>query len=151
MGMKKYTASPTATLVLGLFFTTTIPIAVDAIINTVASLVSPAIGNLSFTIPAMGQPDVLTKKQSDAFSAYNNAVSDFESILGQRRAQINSNKPLPNLPGQALYLARICINKTWRDSTISTMTMNERHIVLTHFPCLLNVFFSTSVCTISEG
>ncbi|HEX7564723.1 MAG TPA: hypothetical protein VF396_15975, partial [Bradyrhizobium sp.] len=59
MGMKKYAASPTATLALGLFFTATIPIAVDAIINTVASLVSPAIGNLSFTSPAMGQPDVV--------------------------------------------------------------------------------------------
>src|ERR1700730_8614129 len=35
----------------------------------------------------------------------------------------------------------VCINKPWRDSTISTMTMNERHIVLTHFPCLLNDFF----------
>ena len=35
----------------------------------------------------------------------------------------------------------VCINKTWRDSTISTMTMNERHIVLTHFPCLLDDFF----------
>jgi hypothetical protein len=66
MGMKKYAASPTAALALGLFFTTTIPIAVDAIINTVASLVSPAIDNLSFMSPAMGQPDALTRKQSDA-------------------------------------------------------------------------------------
>jgi hypothetical protein len=48
-------------------------------------------------------------------------------------------------------VAGVRINQTWRDSTISTMTMNDRHIVLTHFPCLLNDFFSTSVCTISEG
>jgi hypothetical protein len=34
-GMKKYAASPTATLAFELFFTVTIPIAVDAIINTV--------------------------------------------------------------------------------------------------------------------
>jgi hypothetical protein len=39
----------------------------------------------------------------------------------------------PKVPG-------VCIYKTWRDSAISTMTMNERHIVLTHFPCLLNDF-----------
>jgi len=117
MGMKKYAASPTATLALGLFFTATIPIAVDAIINTVASLVSPAIGNLSFTSPAMGQPDVVTKKQSDALSAYNNAVSDFESVLGQRRAQVNSNQRLPNLPGQALYLARINMMSAYKDLT----------------------------------
>ena len=117
MGMKKYAASPTATLALGLFFTATIPIAVDAIINTIASLVSPAIANLSFTSPAMGQPDVVTKKQSDALRAYNNAVSDFESVLRQRRAQVNSNQPLPNLPGQALYLARINMMSAYKDLT----------------------------------
>src|SRR3984893_13142968 len=115
--MKKYTAAPTATLALGLFLTATIPIAVDAIINTVALLVSPAIGNLSFTSPAMSQPDVVAKKQSDALSAYNNAVSHFESILGQRRAQINSNQRLPNLPGQALYLARNNMMSAYKDLT----------------------------------
>src|SRR5207245_952782 len=31
---------------------------------------------------------------------------NFETVLGQRRAQINSNQPLQNLPGQALYSAR---------------------------------------------
>src|SRR5213079_1659208 len=36
----------------------------------------------------------------------NKAVSDFNSILSERRAQISSNQQLPNLPGQALYLAR---------------------------------------------
>jgi hypothetical protein len=116
MWMKNYAASPTATLALGLFFTATIPIAVDAIINTVVSLVSPA-GSISFISPAMGQPDVLTKKQSDALNTYNKAVGDFESILGQRRAQINSNQPLPNLPGQALYLARINMMSTYKDLT----------------------------------
>jgi hypothetical protein len=117
MGMKKYAASPTATLALGLFFTATVPIAVDAIINTAASLVSPAIGNMSFMSPAIGQSDLGTKKQSDALSAYNKAVSDFASILGQRRAQINSNQRLPNLPGQALYLARINMMSAYKDLT----------------------------------
>ena len=65
----------------------------------------------------MGQPDLATKKQSDALSAYNNAVSDFASILGQRRAQINSNQRLPNLPGQALYLARINMISAYKDLT----------------------------------
>jgi hypothetical protein len=92
-------------------------VAIAAIINRVASLVSPAIGNLSFMSPAMGQPDALTKKQSDALSAYNNAVNDFESILGQRRAQIDSNQRLPNLPGQALYLARINMMSAYKDLT----------------------------------
>jgi hypothetical protein len=33
------------------------------------------------------------------------------------------------------------INKTWRDPTISTMTMNKGQIGDTHIPCLLNDFF----------
>jgi hypothetical protein len=117
MGIKTYTAAPTAALALGLFLTPPVSIAIDAMINTVASLISPAIGNLSFTSPAMGQADALTKKQSDALNAYSRAVSDFESILGERRAQINSKRPLPNLPGQALYLARISMMSAYKDLT----------------------------------
>ena len=117
MGIKRYTAAPTAALALGLFFTPPVSIAVDAIISTVASLAPVAIGNLSFMSPAMGQPGILTKKQSDALNTYNNAVNNFASILGQRRAQINSNQRLPNLPGQALYLARINMMSAYKDLT----------------------------------
>jgi hypothetical protein len=116
MGTKKYTAAPVATLVLGLFFTLPVSIAIDATINAVLPLVSPA-GSLSLISPAMGQTNVLAKKQSDALDTYNKAVSDFEAILGERRAQINSNQPLPNLPGQALYLARINMMSTYKDLT----------------------------------
>jgi hypothetical protein len=117
MGIKNYTAAPMASLALGLFFAPPAPLAVDAIINTVGWLVSPAIGYLSFVSPAVGQPDALSKKQSDALDAYNRAVSDFESILRQRRAQINLNQRLPNLPGQALYLARIHMMSAYKDLT----------------------------------
>jgi hypothetical protein len=117
MGIKSCTAAPTAALALGLFFTPPVSIAFHAIITTAASLVSAAIGNFSFMSPAMGQPGALTKKQSDALNTYNNAVNDFESILGQRRAQINSNQRLPNLPGQALYLARINMMSAYKDLT----------------------------------
>jgi hypothetical protein len=117
MRIKNYTAAPTAALALGLFFTPPVSIAIDAIINTVATLVSAVIGNLSFVPPAMGQPGALTKKQSDALNTYNNAVKNFESILGQRRAQINSKQRLPNLPGQALYLARINMMSAYKDLT----------------------------------
>jgi hypothetical protein len=106
MGITNHTAVPTAALALGLFFTPPASIAADAIVSTVASLVAAAIGNLSFVSPAMGEPAALSKKQSDALDTYRNSVSSFESILGQRRALIDSNRPLPNLPGQALYLAR---------------------------------------------
>ena len=57
------------------------------------------------------------KQQSDALNAYNDALSNFEAILGQRRAQINSKQPLPNLPGQALYLARNNMMSAYKDLT----------------------------------
>ncbi|MBI5260914.1 MAG: hypothetical protein HY852_03735 [Bradyrhizobium sp.] len=67
--------------------------------------------------PAMGQPGALTKKQSDALNTYSRAVNDFETILRQRREQINSNERLPNLPGQALYLARVNMMSAYKDLT----------------------------------
>src|SRR5256886_12997739 len=74
-------------------------------------------GNLSFMSPAKGEPIALEKKQSDALNTYNNALSHFKSILGERRGQINSNQRLPNLPGQALYLARINMMSAYKDLT----------------------------------
>src|SRR3984893_1364467 len=74
-------------------------------------------GDLSFTPPAMAQPIALAKKQSDALNAYNSALSHFKSILGERRRHIDSNQRLPNLPGQALYLARINIMSAYKDLT----------------------------------
>jgi hypothetical protein len=117
MGITNHTAVPTAALALGLFFTPPASIAADAIVSTVASLVAAAIGNLSFVSPAMGEPAALSKKQSDALDTYRNSVSSFESILGQRRALIDSNRPLPNLPGQALYLARNSMMSAYKDLT----------------------------------
>ena len=76
-----------------------------------------AAGNLGFISPAQAQPAALTKSQSDALDAYNKAVNDFRSILGQRRAQINSKQQLPNLPGQALYLARNSMISAYKDLT----------------------------------
>jgi hypothetical protein len=75
------------------------------------------IGNLSLMSPARSQPAAITKSPSDALSAYDKAVSDFKSILRERRAQINSNQPLPKLPGQALYLARNNMMSTYKDLT----------------------------------
>lgn len=122
MGIKSYTAAPTAALALGLLFAPPVSIAVDAI-NSVYSLISGAVGCLSLISPAMGQPGTLTstgtltKKQSDALNTYNDTVKNFESILGQRRAQISSSQRLPNLPGQALYLARNNMLSAYKDLT----------------------------------
>jgi hypothetical protein len=117
MGIKSHTAARAAALALGLFLAPPVSIATDAIVNTAALLIPAAIGNLGLLSPAMAQPGVLTKKQSDALNAYNNAVNGFKSILTQRRAQINSRQPLPNLPGQAIYLARINMLSTYKDLT----------------------------------
>jgi hypothetical protein len=106
-----------AVLALGLLLTPPVSSAVDTIAGTVASLVPADIGHFGFISPAQGQPAAPTKSQSDALAAYNKAVSDFRSILSQRRGQIDSKQPLPNLPGQALYLARNAMMSTYKDLT----------------------------------
>jgi hypothetical protein len=95
---RSHTVAPAAILALGIIFALPAWIAVDAIGNAVASF-----GVIS---PASAQPAALTKKQSDALDTYNNAVKNFDRVLGERRAQIDTGQALPNLPGQALYLAR---------------------------------------------
>src|ERR1700730_3040586 len=97
MGTRSHTTATRAALALGIF--------------------PRAPGNLGCTSPAMGQPVALEKKQPDALNAYDNAVNQFKSILGERRRQLNSGQALPNLPGQALYLARINVMSTYKDLT----------------------------------
>jgi len=75
------------------------------------------IGNLGLVSFALAQSPALTKSQSDALNAYNKTVQDFRAILGERRAQINSNQKLPDVPGQALYLARINMMGAYKDLT----------------------------------
>ena len=95
-----------ARFVLILFFT--LPIS-----NTIDTIIEAG----TFISAAQGQPAALTKSQSDALNAHNNAVDDFRLILSQRHAQINSKQRLPNLPGQALYLARINMMSAYKDLT----------------------------------
>jgi len=113
----RVTRARAVVLVFGLFFTRPVSTAIDTITSTVMLLVPANIGNMSFISPAQSQPATLTKSQSDVLSTYNKAVSDFKSILSQRRAQINSTQQLPNLPGQALYLARNKMISTYKDFT----------------------------------
>ena len=63
------------------------------------------------------RPAALTPAQSDALAAYDKALDEFKSILRERRAQISSHQSLPNLPGQALYLARVEVMSTYKDLT----------------------------------
>src|SRR6516162_2684848 len=73
---------------------------------TAVSLAAAVIPHVGLTSPVASQVLALTKTQSDALNSYNEAVSRFKSVLRQRRAQIDSQQKLPDLPGQALYLAR---------------------------------------------
>ena len=101
-GVKSHVAVPTAALVLGLLFAPPIP---------------GGIGHFGLVSAAMAQPATLTKKQSGALQAYNDAVKNFEAVLTQRRAQLDAKQPLPNLPGQALYLARNAMLGAAKDLT----------------------------------
>jgi hypothetical protein len=101
-------------LAVGLFF---VPPVCDAVDRMADAALGPApIGTIRFISPAAGQP-ALAQSQPDALSAYNAALSQFKSILRQRRAQIESKQPLPNLPGQALYLARNNMISAYKDLT----------------------------------
>jgi hypothetical protein len=106
-----------ATLAFGLFLAPPASDAIGTAANPVAWLVAAHVGHLGFISPAQGQPAALTQSQSDALNRYNTAVSQFKSILSQRRAQINSNQQLQNLPGQALYLARNDMISAYKDLT----------------------------------
>lgn len=63
------------------------------------------------------QPIKLTKPQAKALAAYDKALAAFKAILAQRRAQIDAGEQLPDLPGQAVYLARIKVISTYKDLT----------------------------------
>jgi nucleoside-diphosphate-sugar epimerase len=99
-----------AALAVWLFVTSPVLGVIGKITNTNASFIS-------LISPAMSQPVILTKAQSDALNTYTDAVTHFKSVLSERRAQIDSHQPLPNLPGQALYLARNAMISAYKDLT----------------------------------
>src|SRR5215469_14424029 len=83
----------------------------------VAVLLATVIGAFGFVSLAHSQTAALTPAQAEAVAAYDNALSQFKSVLAERRAQIDANQPLPNIPGQALYLARLNVMSTYKDLT----------------------------------
>ncbi|MGF6312370.1 hypothetical protein ABIB82_006329 [Bradyrhizobium sp. i1.8.4] len=113
MAIKASAAAPAAALSLGLLLAP--PAAKHPMLGVVLPRASALIGG--FVRPAIAAPAALTSEQSAALKTYDNALENFESILRQRRAQIDSNQPLPNLPGQALYLARVDMMSAYKDLT----------------------------------
>ena len=84
------------------------------VVVTVISLVLAGIATVGVSLAA-SQGTALTEGQAN--TAYNEALGRFKSVLQQRRAQIDSKQELPNLPGQALYLARNDLLSTYKDLT----------------------------------
>jgi len=66
---------------------------------------------------AHAEPASLSKDQADALATYDESLAGFKKILSERRAQIDGKQKLPNLPGQAIYLARIKVISTYKDLT----------------------------------
>jgi len=86
---------------------------IKALAATAAGWQFPAVAQS----PAVPSHAALTPAQSDALAAYDTALDQLKSILRERRSQISSHQPLPNLPGQALYLARVNVMSTYKDLT----------------------------------
>jgi hypothetical protein len=114
-------------LALGIFLAPLASHVLDTITATVASLVPADIGALGLISPAHAQPAALTQSQPDALNRYNDAVRRFKAILSERRAQIDSHQQLPNLPGQALYLARNNMISAYKDLTDALPSKIGRH------------------------
>jgi hypothetical protein len=66
--------------------------------------------------PALAQTAARTEAVT-AQAAYDTALAGFKAVLAERRGQIDAKQPLPNLPGQALYLARLQVMSTYKDLT----------------------------------
>src|ERR1700753_3001453 len=62
-------------------------------------------------------PPAQATAQPDALGAYHAALGRFKSVLADLRNRINAKQPLPNLPGQALYLARNALIGSYKDLT----------------------------------
>ncbi len=83
----------------------------------IALALAASLGAAGFFGSAAGQPAQLTPAQTESLDAYNSALKQFQAVLDERRTQIDAKQPLPNLPGQALYLARINVMSTYKDLT----------------------------------
>ncbi len=81
---------------------------------TIALVFAPiAIGPTGLILRVQAQ----SAEQGDVLARYNTALNQFRAILRERRAQIDGKQPLPNLPGQALYIARNNLIGTYKDLT----------------------------------
>jgi hypothetical protein len=93
------------------------PVALVLLVSLGTLRVGDGMANLGVISSAHAQAAALTPGQADALARYNAALNEFRAVLRERRAQINARKSLPNLPGQALYLARNAMISAYKDLT----------------------------------
>jgi hypothetical protein len=74
-------------------------------------------GGCGFVTPSLAQADARSAAAAAAGATYDKALREFKEILAERRAQIDAKQTLPNLPGQAIYLARIKVMSSYKDLT----------------------------------
>ena len=86
-------------------------------VKAATTIASSAVLALGILFAAAAGVTSTALAQQDALAAYNNALTQFKAILAERRRQIDSKQPLPNLPGQAVYLARNNLMGTYKDLT----------------------------------
>jgi len=93
-----------------------VPFPARSVILAAAALCALAfLSPMSHSVHA--QPASLTPAQAEALRAYEKALADFRAVLKERRAQIVAGRPLPDRPGQALYLARVAMMSAYKDLT----------------------------------
>jgi hypothetical protein len=91
-------------------------LAARAALTCVLLIAAPLWDGAPFPIGAQAQA-APTKAQAEALDTHNKALDAFRSILKERRAQIDQKQPLPDLPGQAIYLARNNMISAYKDLT----------------------------------
>jgi len=88
-----------------------------AVLSLGLLLATLGIGAFGLISPARSESTAPAISQPNALAAYTDALNRFKAVLKERRAQISAKQPLPNLPGQALYLARIGMMSAYKDLT----------------------------------
>jgi hypothetical protein len=78
------------------------------------ALRSCAIFTAALAVVLAGVPPASHANELDAYAK---ALSAFKSVLSERRTQLGAGRKLPNLPGQALYLARNRMIGAYKDLT----------------------------------
>jgi hypothetical protein len=116
-GRRGLTRARATALALALVVAPVAAVVLDSVIDAAARRSPAGLGHIGLVSPAQGEPAAPTQPEANALAAYADALSQFKAILRQRRAQIESRQQLPNLPGQALYLARNNMISAYKDLT----------------------------------